>query len=185
MQKSASKILINHTTTHNCPFSKKHFIISSLIKLFYAFKWYNIRLLKLLTSPSHVFGSGRSSSDVELSLVSPGELVVPWARPAVVVSVVLTMGGAMMWVTPMVSPVTMRPAPSVRAHLGGHGVGVAVAPTWSLPLSAPGWAGVASRAVCSLNIIGWVTCGGDHGAVAITRNLPCWAPGNKMKYIKI
>lgn len=89
---------------------------------------------------------------MELSLVSPGELVVPRARPAVVVSVVLTMGGAMMWVTPMVSPVTMRP--SVRAHLGGHGVGVAVAPTWSLPLSAPGWAGVASRAVCSLNISG-------------------------------
>ena len=106
-----------------------------------------IECYKLLTSKSHVFGSGRSSSDVELSLVSPGELVVPGARPAIVVSVVLTMGGAMMWVTPMVSPVTMRPAPSVRAHLGWHGVGVAVAPTWSLPLSAPGWAGVASRAV--------------------------------------
>ena len=188
MQKSASKILINHTTTYNCPFSKNHFIISSLIKLFYACKWYN-GLLKFLTSPSHVFGSGRSSSDVELSLVSPGELVVPWPRPAIVVSVVLTMGGAMMWpgVTPMVSPVTMRPAPgqSVRAHLGWHGVGVAVAPAWSLPLSAPGWAGVASRAVCSLNMMGWVTREGGHGAVATTRKLPCWAPGNKMKYIKI
>ena len=51
-----------------------------------------------------------------------------------------------------VMSVTMAaPGESVRAHLGWHGVGVAVAPAWSLPLSAPGWAGVASRAVCSLH----------------------------------
>ena len=116
------------------------------------------RLLKLLTSQelSHVFGSGRSSSDVELSLVSPGELVVPGPRPAIVVSIVLTMGGAMMCpgVTPMMSVTMSAPGESVRAHLGWHGVGVAVAPAWSLPLPAPGWTGVASRAVCSLNTRG-------------------------------
>ena len=100
---------------------------------------------------SHVFGSGCSSSDVELSLVSPGELVVPGPRPAVVVSIVLGMSWSMMTpgVAPMVSPMTMAPAP-VRDHLGGHGVGVGVAPAWRLTLSAAWRAGVASRAVCSL-----------------------------------
>lgn len=113
---------------------------------------------------SHVFGSGVSSSDVELSLVSPGELVVAWPRPAVVVSVVLAMGGAVMaGVTSSVS-VMRAPGQSVRAHLGWHGVGVAVAPAWSLPLSAPGWAGVASRAVCSLHSRGSHGSGATWGA---------------------
>ena len=101
---------------------------------------------------------------MELSLVSPGELVVAWPRPAIVVSVVLAMGGAVMaGVTSSVS-VMRAPGQSVRAHLGWHGVGVAVAPAWSLPLSAPGWAGVASRAVCSLHSRGSHGSGATWGA---------------------
>ena len=113
-------------------------------------KHYNYQLTSRVKP--HVFGSGCSSSDVELSLVSPGELVVTWPRPAVVMSVMLAVSCVMGPGVSCVMSVTMAaPGESVRAHLGRHRVGVAVAPAWSLPLPASGWTGVASRAVCSLH----------------------------------
>ena len=128
----------------------------------------------------HVFGSGCSSSDVELSFVCSSELVVGGTRPAVIMSIVLSWaGGVSSWVS---MGVAMSPRVSMRAHLGWDGVGVAVAPPWSLPL--PPGAGVASRAVWSLRREG---VSGGHSALDLgaTSKMPCWAPSNKMKNIKI